>query len=259
MTIPKLTPIPVNRVMSKLSAYLLVWLVFVTASWHFPAQAESSLVVAIPNNGYAPFIILNPTSPSGILIKPLEQAAKKIELNIEYVYLPEKRSRKMLEAGLIDARMESKKWVSAPGHYYWSLPIVQLEDVLVYHKLTPLIFHDVEDLAGSQLVTHLGYTYPTIQPLFRTGRASRIDRTSELEMLTALLRPDPDDVKAAIMNIDVAKWLIAQDPKLHNQFRFSSKLVDSAPLQFQFYKSARLESIVTRLNIELASILQTSK
>lgn len=212
------------------------------------------LSVGIPVEGYAPFIIMNNNQPSGILIESLELAAKNLAIEIDYVFVPEKRSNNMLKKYLIDARMESKLWVDNPENYLWSEPVTILEDVLVFHRASAADFESEQGLTGTQIITHLGYSYPGLQPMFEQGIIFRQDFSSEIEMLTTLARPVSGVNRAAVMNKQVAMWLIKSTPKLQNRFLFSKHIVGSAPLQFQFAKTDELTKTVAHLNIELKKL-----
>jgi len=70
-------------------------------------------------------------------------------------------------------------------------------------------------------------------------------------MLSSLVRPIDGVNWAAVMNKDVALWIIKNTPKLQNIFSFSKRLVGVAPLQFQFVNNKALEETVNKLNREL--------
>ena len=125
-----------------LSIFTLGWALFATRLY------AETLRIAIPNNGYAPFIVITEPTPKGILIDPLLKATDTLGINVDFQFFPEKRSRDMLDKGLVDARMESTKWVTIPKNYYWSVPIVSLDDVLVFNKNTEFSFNNFEDLIG---------------------------------------------------------------------------------------------------------------
>jgi len=220
----------------------------------FFSQAEKFLTIGLPQEGYAPFIIVGDNKPRGILIEPLQLAAEKVGINLKYVYMPEKRSVTMLEKHQLDARMESKLWVNNPGDYLWSEAITQLEDVLVYHKDAFPAFDPDKQLAGAHIITHLGYSYPDLQPLFDQGILYRQDFSTEYEMLSTLVRLVEGVNRTAVMNKQVAMWLIKSTPKLQNRFVFSLRIVGSAPLQFQFAKTERLAPIVKDINTELRKL-----
>jgi len=76
----------------------------------FPVSSYSdnkTLSVAIPNDGYAPYIIIENNRIFGILVEPLQLAAENIGVKLTYKFLPEKRSFEMLNRNLVNARMES--------------------------------------------------------------------------------------------------------------------------------------------------------
>ena len=230
---------------------IMPWLVLI-AMLNF-AYGET-LTVALPNEGYAPYIIIDQEQVSGILVEPLQLAASNIGLDLHYVYYPEQRSKLMLDNKQIDARMESEQWVDNPQDYLWSEAITLLEDVLVFNQDSAVRFESETDLIGGTIITHLGYSYPTLQPLIEQNLVQRVDFLSSYEMLSHLYRPIAGVNRAAVMNRYVALWLIRSTPKFEGQFVLSKRPIASAPLQFQFVNNPRLVPVVTKLNQQLRQL-----
>lgn len=212
---------------------------------------EKTLRVGIPTDGYPPFIIHQGDSVTGILIEPLALATAKRGISLQFHFLPEKRSQVLLDNHGIDARMESPQWIDNPDDYLWSEAITQLDDVFVYKKGTPNHYESDEQLQGAEIITHLGYGYPTLQPLFDAEQAIRIDYVGETQMLKGLLRTEKQDKRAAVMSKDVAKWLIKSDPRLQNQFAFSQRVIGSAPLMLQFRNDDAIAELLDGINRDL--------
>lgn len=218
-----------------------------------------ALTVALPQDGYSPFIIVEQEQVGGILVEPLQLAAANIGIALNYVYYPEQRSRLMLEQNLIDARMESEQWVDNPQDYLWTEAITQSEGVLVFNKHSSVVFETEKDLIGGVIVTHLGYSYPTLQPLIEHNLLQRVDFSSDYDMLNHLYRPLAGVNSVAVMNRHVALSLINSTPKFQGQFLLSKRQIATAPLQFQFAKSQRLATIVTKLNQQIRRLKRDNR
>ncbi len=242
-----------------------------------PAWADEPVLrIAIPPEGYPPYIITNTTpiidTPpssdhiseiSGIMVEVLRTAATRAELQLDFRFIPEIRSQMMLDSGTIDARTESPKWVSNPEEYLWSEPITTINDVFVYCDKMPNYFESDEEMAGAEIITHLGYSYPTLEPLFRSQQMLRDDRESEELMLNAILQQKqvsrPGVIRATVMDILVARWLIASVPKFQNQFNFSKRIIDSADYHFQFSRNERSILVVDLLNQHIREMRQSGE
>lgn len=224
--------------------------------WFSPTSLASQqvLTLGLPSEGYAPYIIINNQQVSGILIEPLQLAASQLDLTLVYQFYPEKRSSLMLEHNLIDARMESEQWVSNPQDYLWSEAITELEDVLIFNKNAGEVFDSEGDLADTTLIGHLGYSYPTLQPLIERGWLKRIDLSSEFDMLNYLYRPLAGIKSVTVMNKFVAISIVNNTHKFHGHFAISTQPIAKAPLQFQFFNNPRLAAIVSQLNPELQKL-----
>ena len=206
--------------------------------------------------GWPPYLIVDPEknlpreNGSGILMDIFKKASQTLGYKVNTVCYPEKRDIKMLNKGLIDFRFDGRKWVDAPDRYFWSDPIIKASDVLVFRKGDPVLFDDLEDLAGKTIITHLGYTYPTLSTYFTSGRMTRSDTATHSSMLRMLKAKRGD---AAIMNKQVALWVIKNSRFLSRSgFTFSTP-VDSSRLALQ-YTSRKWHEFVKDFNRELSKM-----
>ncbi len=225
-----------------LSIYL-----FVGSSYAQPGP----LVVAVPQAGYPPYIIVNEHGVSGILVEVLRLATAK---KLEFHFAPEKRSKLMLDVHKVDARMESPSWVGNANDYLWSEPVVPINDVFVFSKKIPNHFESNQDLKGAQLVTHLGYSYPSLRALFDQAVVQRIDASTEHAMLAALLRNPLGQARAAVMDKLVAQWLIKRNIKFQGQLMFSRRITATAALHIQFANTKHMKELVPKLNAKIRSL-----
>jgi len=228
-----------------------LWLMF--ASSLCGAQ-NAAIKMALPEEGYAPYIIVKQDDVSGILIDVLKLAAKQVSVEILFEYMPEKRSKVMLNEGRIDARMESPRWIRDPEDYFWSEPIVNINDLFVYRNLDSNAFESDGDMQGAVLITHLGYGYPTLQPLFDIALVTRHDAATEVAMLSQLQRKTRVTKKAAVMDRHVALWLIKHHQAFKGRFKFSKRVIDSTPLHVQFTPSTKMEKWLPRLNAQIKKL-----
>lgn len=170
--------------------------------------------------------------------------------------MPENRSLHALRAKEIDVRMESPAWTDNPEQFVWSDPVVEIHDQFVFNKRLENHFESDESMVGAEIVTHLGYGYPTLQGLFDSKTITRRDYRTELAMLNSLLRESFEDKRAAVMDRHVALWLINRNPRFKDKLAFSERIVDSMPLHYQFAPSARLERFCHKLNRYIETIRQ---
>ncbi|SFM34783.1 amino acid ABC transporter substrate-binding protein, PAAT family [Marinobacter zhejiangensis] len=220
-------------------------------------------IVAIPAEGYPPYIITPGTpgvgeleqAPTGIVIEVLKIAAARENIDLVFRELPELRAQKMLDEGEVDVRMESPHWVEHPENYLWSDMVTSVNDVFVFAAGAENYFETDEDILGAEIVTHLGYRYPTLEPLFDRGDLIRNDRQTEGFMLTAIVHGRyvgfETAKRAAVMDRLVAQWLMQREPRYQGQFRFSNRLVASAPVQFMVARKPGHAELVSRINRQI--------
>lgn len=223
------------------------------------SDQEAGLILAVPKEGYPPYIIVNNDDVSGILFEVLKKSVKPLGLTIQVRYLGEIRSKNMLDRKLIDARMEAPNWVERPERYLWSEPIVAINDKFIFHKNTPNVFEKDASMAGATLSVHIGYGYPTLQSHFENQFIRRADYATEHGMLTSLLKPGDKVLRAAVMDVNVAKWLMREHPKFNQQFIFSNRLVDATPIHFQFANNKKMNRWISEINQRISILKETGE
>ena len=214
------------------------------------AGSKKLLIFSMPPEGYPPFLIQGPDgSTSGIMLDVLSRLSSHQGYTIRQEYYPEIREGTMVEQGKIDARAKAREWVKDPDRFTWSDPITECTDVLVFLKTKPLIFRDLDDLTDKKIIAHLGYTYPVLDPLFSSNKIRRFDEYNETAMLDSLLKAEHD---AAVMNKQVALWLIKNNKKYQGKFRFSEKIIDTVGYRIMFTNKKNWGGFADRFNKDLA-------
>lgn len=218
-------------------------------------ESQKTITVSL-GGGWPPYLIADPEENGpqgkgqGILMDIFKEVSQTLGYRVKTVCYPEKRDIVMLDKGLIDFRFDGRNWVEKPDRYFWSDPIIEASDVLVFRKDDPVRFDDLEDLEGKTVITHLGYTYPTLQPYFASGRIKRSDTATHSYMLRML---DAERGDAAVMNKRVALWVMKNSRSLSpSGFTFSSP-VDSSRLAL-LYTSPEWHEFVKDFNRELSKM-----
>lgn len=243
--------------MNKKQFILLLSIIFVVLGRSFGSEGvEKQIVFSIPPDGYPPYLI---DRNSGILVDVLQIIAGKNGYSVIVVKIfPEIREQKMHQNRKVDVRANSKEWTENPDDFIFTDPIVEHEDVLIYLKLKPIQFGQIDDLLGKTIGTMLGYTYPFFEAHFADPNMpiERHDVTSRESMLEMLLVKRVD---CAIINKLVALWTIKQNKKYQGQFDFSGASVGSVGYRLVFLKSAKWRFFVDSFNDELAIMKQNGE
>ncbi|WP_151704894.1 substrate-binding periplasmic protein [Nitrincola alkalilacustris] len=219
------------------------------------ADHDEALRFHVPAADYPPYVIIEGDSITGLMVDPLRIAAERLGLELLLIPLPTKRADLMLQQHEIDVRFKSPDWVADPENYLWSDPILIADDILIYRRDAGLQIKRVEDLRGMVVLVGLGYHYPTLHELFDQEQARRVDFAFTRDILPALLREDTEEPRVAVLNAEVVRWLINEDPQLADKVELSDWVVHSSPLKYQFVLSARMQELVPKLNAELARVL----
>lgn len=126
----------------------------------------------------------------GLMLDLMSQIAANAGAQPSYTVLPSKRVDAALAQSEVDLHcFISPKWTQHPASdYRWSVPILQLEDVLAAapgSAATPLpLASQVQEPIG----TVLGYSYQTLEPFFQAGQLRRDDAPTQDRMLEKLAR-----------------------------------------------------------------------
>ncbi|MFK3863210.1 transporter substrate-binding domain-containing protein [Pseudoalteromonas rhizosphaerae] len=209
--------------------------------------------VALPDENYPPYHIIG-GAKKGLLNELITQFAEQHSLTIEYTYVPEMRSEKMVCNGEVDARMESESWLSTAHKYYWSQEIVMVEDVMVVtHGANPSDFQDEKVLHNGVLLGRFGYVYPEYEPLVRDQILHRENFYSDLDVLQSLYNDNHISRRFTIMSRAVFDWYVNKYPKF-SALGVSAFNVGEAPLQLQFAHTERGKKRAKEFNDFLQSL-----
>lgn len=225
---------------------------YVLALLLLPAVAVQAEVLrmAVPDDAYPPYVVHDDQGEAihGLLIDPLRQALRTLNIELELLELPILRSTYMLDAGQLEARMDSPDWLPDASSFLWVEPGVWLEDVLIYRADLPFMPHTMEAIEGSEVITHLGYIYPSLDPLFTKGQLTRLDKHTEQEMIEALLLAPAESPRLLVMERRVFEWHLARtDIPPHIRLQVSPLKIGCASLQLQLAATPRMQTLQPRL------------
>lgn len=209
--------------------------------------------VALPDEDYPPFHFTN-THSRGILNQVISQFSAELGYELEYVFVPEMRSAKLVHDNDVDARMESELWQVDSDKYYWSDGIVTIEDVVIVgREVDPSIFHSQNEFISGVLLGHYGYTYPEYEALVKNKVIHRENFYSDLAMLQSLQSDTNNAKRFAVMSRAVFNWYCKMYPafKTLNKSAFN---VGKAPLQLQFSHTPRGKERAEAFNIFLKKL-----
>ncbi len=104
--------------------------------------------------------------------------------SVSYVPLPRKRIEGASLAGEIDVRCHiNPKWTDAPDAYLWTETLYELSDVIFGGSAAKPLRQASDAAHGSIVSTVLGYRYPSLDPLFESGRLKREDTVDQEKVM----------------------------------------------------------------------------
>lgn len=143
----------------------------------------------VPDSWAMPMVQLERGQPTqGILHDVMVSLATQVGVPAEFHVLPRARVQSAMEHGEVDVRCyAAQSWLpNQSGDYIWSIPLWTQPDVLIsrHVPLSPVV---PANLPRQTIGTVLGYSYPTLQPLFDSGHLLREDARNQDQVLEKLL------------------------------------------------------------------------
>lgn len=149
---------------------------------------EVPLRVAITDGWAMPMVQIERGRPTqGIIPDIMTSLATQVGMPAEFHVLSRARLDGAMKHGETDLRCYvSPDWVEKGGNFLWSVPLFFQRDLLVGTANAPATV-TLATLPHQPIGTVLGYTYPTLQPLFDDGHLQRDDARSQEQVLAKLL------------------------------------------------------------------------
>lgn len=124
----------------------------------------------------------------GILYDMMLSLATQVGVPAEFHVLPRTRVQSAMEHGEVDVRCyAAQSWLpNQSGDYIWSIPLFFQRDLLISRQDQPSSA-DPAHLPRQAIGTVLGYSYPTLQPLFDADHLWREDARNQEQVLDKLL------------------------------------------------------------------------
>ncbi|WDY59564.1 substrate-binding periplasmic protein [Pseudomonas sp. PSKL.D1] len=160
--------------MRRLLALLLLWSTFSLAE-------QPVLRFSVAESWSMPLVRVENGQPvEGLLFDLMQAIARETGARPEYHVLARLRLQQAMNDGDIDVRCYvSTLWFNdRPGDFVWSIPLFHQRDVLVGRPGESTTVRP-EQLPPQAIGTVLGYTYPTLDPLFAHGQLTREDSRSQ--------------------------------------------------------------------------------
>ncbi|VVM98673.1 hypothetical protein PS662_03227 [Pseudomonas fluorescens] len=152
-------------------------------------MAAAPLRFVVPDSWAMPMVQLDRGRPTqGILHDVMVSLATQVGVPAQFHVLPRARVQSAMEHGEVDVRCyAAQSWGSnQSGDYIWSIPLWTQPDVLI-SRPEQLPGAVPENLSRQSIGTVLGYSYPTLQPLFDSDRLLREDARNQEQVLEKLL------------------------------------------------------------------------
>ncbi|SCZ27776.1 MULTISPECIES: substrate-binding periplasmic protein [Pseudomonas] len=151
--------------------------------------SQPPLRFAVADSWAMPMVQIERGRPTqGILYDMMLSLATQVGVPAQFHVLPRARVQNAMEHGEVDVRCyAAQSWLpNLSGDYIWSLPLFFQRDLLISRQDQPTSA-DPAHLPRQSIGTVLGYSYPTLQPIFDADRLWREDARNQEQVLDKLL------------------------------------------------------------------------
>ncbi|ANI53600.1 substrate-binding periplasmic protein [Pseudomonas sp. 22082] len=151
--------------------------------------SQPPLRFAVADSWAMPMVQIERGRPTqGILYDMMLSLATQVGVPAQFHVLPRARVQNAMEHGEVDVRCyAAQSWLpNLSGDYIWSLPLFFQRDLLISRQDQPPRA-DPAHLPRQSIGTVLGYSYPTLQPIFDADRLWREDARNQEQVLDKLL------------------------------------------------------------------------
>jgi polar amino acid transport system substrate-binding protein len=183
---------------------------------------------------------------AGVFYDITQAVGEAMRLPVTYLDLPRKRLDAMAITGEYDLHCYySPAWSDAPQAYLWSEPLFELPDVIVGTAGTPEPKR-LADIPPDALVSAvLGYKYPTLDPVFYSGKLRREDTADQQKVL---LKLSAGRTAYGVSNAVTFDWYRRNTPN-HNLANWQLK-IDNSTIHCAVPKASPLNAtkIIEALN-----------
>jgi polar amino acid transport system substrate-binding protein len=230
----------------------VVLLVLAWACLARPVAAGDSVTFALFTRGWPPFEMVVDGQARGAALDIFRVSMPK---GVETFVLMLPASRSALRAGedTVYTRLECRDWMDNVDLYLWSDPVLRLRTVLVSRRTSPLEYRGESSLYGLTVGCIKSYSYPSVEPLFESGKAYRYDVNSDVVLLRML---KAGRVDVALFDEYTARWIMRTSKEMsEGDFHVAKHELGSSELRFAFNRhpgwDARLPEVNERIRANL--------
>lgn len=182
---------------------------------------EPVIRFGIFEEGYPPYSIGASGDLRGIVGDTFLEIASAIGYQVEVVIHPEKRVRRDMKMGKIDAIANALEWESDTAGLVWTEGIIRVSDNVVMTADRQENIANLDKLKGKTVAIMDSYTYPSLEEMIESGElvSSRANRLESVLKMVEYKRVD-----YGIIDENVAKWVMRE-----NNLKFDPPLYFATP------------------------------
>lgn len=167
----------------------------------------SQILFNIAPGGYPPYTVINSDgSVSGIMWDVMTTIASANGLTVEARQIPSKRVDNFMLSGELDATMRAIEWTHKPEQFAFTEGVLKAQDVIFSTRKRPLALNSIDDLEGTILLKHLGFSYPMLEAHLKAGTIRSIDVPDGQTMFRRLA--GAERFNGLVFNRRAGEWII---------------------------------------------------
>lgn len=230
---------------------LLIW-----AHTAVSDDVPATLTFNVSTGGYPPFTIVHENGTvSGIFWDTLVVITRRLDMQLDSIEIPPKRSDNLLREGYSDVTMRAIEWTANPDEFVFSDPVMMTRDAIFVHDDSPHTIEDLSDLQGT-LLTRLGFSYPWLTEYLDAGTVTIIPVQKQRPMFKRLYHGG-DRFAGAVSNAHAGYWVLKNHPSWDNHISEAPIRLDEVAYRLMF--PPRHAQLVPLINRELARMRESGE
>jgi polar amino acid transport system substrate-binding protein len=187
----------------------------------------------------------------GLLSEMGELLAKELGRHVQTVPLSRRRIEPSLLRGDVDlVCYHSPGWTAQQAQFGWTIATLPQIERIVVRKGAPMPEDLPQDLLGKRISTQHGYGYPTLQPLFDAGKATRVDDSKVAFQFKSVALGATDLLVTSETEIE---GFFNDHPEERGQFETSKAIFTAVPTQCAVSPKSRVS--VAEINRALGHLM----
>lgn len=235
---------------------LILFIFLILPSFSALAEPPNEVTYVLFSRGWPPLEMTKDNEPLGAAVDIFKAVMSEKMVPLVEI-MPRPRKKLYTPTGPVYTRLEAKEWLNKDYTYWWSEPVLTLSDVLISSPDSPVRYSGPRSLEGKTIGCITNYQYPKLDPLFKSGKATRYNVNKDDILLRMVMA---GRVECVVMDKITAEWIIHNNDEFEPEdFHFAIRPVDVVELRFAFNRIDGWDAFLPEINRNIRGLHSSGK